>query len=901
MRFPAASVSGICKEDTSMKRILSLVLALVMVLGCVPVASAAVTKLPTTVDGYTSLPAKPTAPNYTLSTVGDHYELTVAEPDNYVTNGYIYMEGRTEDHNDSGVSFTWDEAKKIFVSDALLDDTYNKDVVIGFRDWVKNVSVDVNVNTNEVDYASGRNPETNEYIYWFDDGSTQVETKIGDNWTFATYNRNGNLSNYWYEAGEGYRPTFDAYGNLTSVNLQTIDENSIWHNLQWDFHTETWLEEVYDDELETWIWTEAEQEYPAYDASQHAALGTIEYSFEMPPVKFDATGDGFKIDDWGDPVYSGENVSAYYDENGNLNSYTITNEDGMLVSYDQYGRITWAYQYTGMGALTWDPNTNEWEYESWATDESYVEDSLAAFDATKYPAPYAKEYAIATPPASFVSGGEGFVSEEWGNYYYGENLSVNYNDSGAINSYTITTFDDYRISYDRYGRLQGVYTYDSKGNSIDWNQNTQQWEQYDWETETSTPVTGLDPFVASKFPAPYAEPYTVTLPPATLAADKIDTTKFVADELGEMKLGEDGIVSLADVDYFDATINYRDANGNYKYVNMTYDEATKTWISDAALPAGVALTDLNVNLIDENWKYTTYRKGALDSISIDNVVKEADGTYIRYDHENEYNVTGYYDAAGNLTSYFFNDFEQTMGVEYDMNGNLLYAWADAADGKTYYYYDAADPLKLDDGTIVTGWYYWDENDKRVLCNEPAGLELPEALINAKPKKADVIWYPYNTMCVAGISLKDTYGITDKWYNVVPVDLTKDGTQTFDLVASGMFLIGKANVTVADGNVTVTYGMPWGHGYIKEEVLNWFTSVDQITAEFCDAPTSAYAFGEPVSISEDLGGADVGLLFICNRVTYRQPYYNNGAHLVRWYCNKPEWKAFREQLMTIMPE
>ena len=57
----------------------------------------------------------------------------------------------------------------------------------------------------------------------------------------------------------------------------------------------------------------------------------------------------------------------------------------------------------------------------------------------------------------------------------------------------------------------------------------------------------------------------------------------------------------------------------------------------------------------------------------------------------------------------------------------------------------------------------------------------------------------------------------------------------------------------------------------------------------------------MSISEDLGGADVGLLFICNRVTYRQPYYNNGAHLVRWYCNKPEWKAFREQLMTIMPE
>lgn len=279
---------------------------------------------------------------------------------------------------------------------------------------------------------------------------------------------------------------------------------------------------------------------------------------------------------------------------------------------------------------------------------------------------------------------------------------------------------------------------------------------------------------------------------------------------------------------------------------------------------------------------------------------DKDGNVIAYVDFGK-NCTCYYDLNGNMTSYFYNDLDVTMGVEYDMNGTLLYGWADAADGKTYFYFDASDPLKLDDGTIVSGWYYWDENDKIVTCDKPAGVELAPALTKPKAVAPEVIWYPNNTMCVAGISLKDTYGITDKWYNVVPVDLTKDGTQTFDLVASGMFLIGKANVTVADGNVTVTYGMPWGQGYIKEEVLNWFTSVDQITSEFCDAPTSAYAFGEPVSISEDLGGADVGLLFICNRITYRQPYYNNGAHLVRWYSNRPNWKEFREQLMTIMPE
>ncbi len=787
MRFPAASVSGICKEDTSMKRILSLVLALVMVLGCVPAYAAA--KLPAQIVGnmseLTGVPAEPTAPEYTLETADGHYVLTIADGEKYAQNGGIFADSRNDEWDWSSVYFEWDEDKKAFVSNDLLD-----------------------------------------------------------------------IENYPED------PTlyFNQYGDQT------------WTSVQLDFNTGAPIYSRIDYEGEN---------------------GNTEYCYV-----WNQAYDEFYFDN--------QEGAVFYDTtDGSLSSYRVTTED-YDISYDPYGRISWVSAAVetddGYVYADWDEIKKAWV--AWDFDaQKYVavETDLPAFDASKHPALIALPYVIDTPPASFVSGGEGFVSDDGNDYYTGENLRVFYNDNGAIDSYTISTFEGYEISYDRYGRMNWVSTYDNEGWILDWNETTQQWEKYDRETDTYRPVTGLDPFVASKFPAPYAEPYTVTLPPATLTAAKIDTAKFVADELGEMKLGEDGIVSLADVDYFNASINYRDANGNYKYVSMVYDETTKTWISDAALPAGVALTDLNVNLIDENWKYTTYRKGALDSISIDNVVKEADGTYIRYDYENEYNVTAYYDAAGNMSSYRYNNFEQTMGVEYDMNGNLLYAWADAADGKTYYYYDASDPLKLDDGTTISGWYYWDENDKRVLCNEPAGLELPEALINAKPKKADVIWYPENTMCVAGISLKDTYGITDKWYNVVPVDLTKDGTQTFDLVASGMFLIGKANVTVADGNVTVTYGMPWGHGYIKEEVLNWFTSVDQITAEFCEAPTSAYAFGEPVSISEDLGGADVGLLFICNRVTYRQPYYNSGAHLVRWYCNKPEWKAFREQLMTIMPE
>ena len=576
MRFPAASVSGICKEDTSMKRILSLVLALVMVLGCVPAYAAA--KLPAQVVGnmseLTGVPAEPVAPEYTLETVDGHYVLTIADGEKYAQNGGIYADSRNDEWDWSSVFFEWDEDKKAFVSNGLLDtENYPEDPTLYFN--------------------------------------------------------------------------------------QSAD--STWTSVQLDFNT-------------------------------------------------------------GAPLFSYIN---YEDENGD-------------------------YEYS----YNWNQAYDEFYYDN--------DEGIVFYDTT----------------------------------------------DGSLINYRVYT-EDYEISYDPYGRISWVSAAVETDDGImylDWDEYLQAWTTWDPEAQEYVAAeTDLPDFDASKHPALIALPYEVKLADAT-----IDVTS------------------------------------------------------------------------DDVWKQT-----------------DENGTVIGYIMSGE-NCTCYYDLNGNMTSYFYNDLDTTMGVEYDLNGTLLYAWADTADGQTYYYFDASEPLKLADGTTVSGWYYWDENGEIVTCDKPAGVDLAPAL--TKPAVAkDVIWYPENTMCVAGISLKDTYGITDKWYNVVPVDLTKDGTQAFDLVASGMFLIGKANVTVADGNVTVTYGMPWGHGYIKEEVLNWFTSVDQITAEFCDAPTSAYAFGEPVSISEDLGGADVGLLFICNRVTYRQPYYNNGAHLVRWYCNKPEWKAFREQLMTIMPE
>ena len=160
------------------------------------------------------------------------------------------------------------------------------------------------------------------------------------------------------------------------------------------------------------------------------------------------------------------------------------------------------------------------------------------------------------------------------------------------------------------------------------------------------------------------------------------------------------------------------------------------------------------------------------------------------------------------------------------------------------------------------------------------------------------WYPDNTMGVAGISLRDK-GITDKWYNVVPVDLTTNGIYEIPMVASNMFQIGIASVAVQDGQATVTYETSFaspGRIVTGDECVAWFGSIEEITDEFCDAPTSEIAFGEAVDVS---AFGDVGYLFICNGVTYSQPVTNNGVSLPKYLPKEKQWVDYRAALEALM--
>ena len=175
--------------------------------------------------------------------------------------------------------------------------------------------------------------------------------------------------------------------------------------------------------------------------------------------------------------------------------------------------------------------------------------------------------------------------------------------------------------------------------------------------------------------------------------------------------------------------------------------------------------------------------------------------------------------------------------------------------------------ETDDGEIYfdgTGWY--DENGTPV-----SGPDLSFMRRYLDYQAIDGEWYHNNTMSLLGLSLRDMYpNLTNKWYQVVPVDLTQDGVFRFSTVASNEYYLGSCIVTIQDGTVTTDYTIPSGCVDPISNCLMWFTDIGDITAEFLENPVGSYEFGQPVSIEDDLKGQDIALLFICNRITYRVP-------------------------------
>jgi len=197
----------------------------------------------------------------------------------------------------------------------------------------------------------------------------------------------------------------------------------------------------------------------------------------------------------------------------------------------------------------------------------------------------------------------------------------------------------------------------------------------------------------------------------------------------------------------------------------------------------------------------------------------------------------------------------------------------------------------------------------VLDGKTYSMDLYYNFPTGKNKGTDITieraeWYSNNTACSFGPAFRDLRpGLTDKWYTFTPIDLTRQGRQTFEYVASNKYVIGEVYVDVKEDSVTVTYRNFYdsksGNTKTEEEFFTFFRSLASVSrVEPEQLQSQAFSFGVPLSIERDLEGDTSVLLLVCNRVTYCN-YVTGEKKLTRFWPNLPERKALRESMLALM--
>ena len=149
------------------------------------------------------------------------------------------------------------------------------------------------------------------------------------------------------------------------------------------------------------------------------------------------------------------------------------------------------------------------------------------------------------------------------------------------------------------------------------------------------------------------------------------------------------------------------------------------------------------------------------------------------------------------------------------------------------------------------------------------------------------YYSNRTVCSFGPRFSDEGIRTKEWYRFTPVDLSVDGTQTYDLIAYDRYIVGQVVLTVADGTVTVecNYVSKWVQ--VRQEFLTFLHSIEE-TESLEPEKLMGYSFGEPISIEGDLNGDTKLLLYINNVINF-----NSDMPIRRiypdtdWFKNKVE--------------
>ncbi|MDO5021869.1 MAG: hypothetical protein Q4E07_00850 [Eubacteriales bacterium] len=172
------------------------------------------------------------------------------------------------------------------------------------------------------------------------------------------------------------------------------------------------------------------------------------------------------------------------------------------------------------------------------------------------------------------------------------------------------------------------------------------------------------------------------------------------------------------------------------------------------------------------------------------------------------------------------------------------------------------------------------------------------------------FYRNNTASSFGPHFRDVVpGSTKLWYMFTVLDLTKQGRQTYELVASNMYVIGEVYVDVYGDTVTVTYHNFYdgkgGNTETTKEFLGIYNSYadvvlpdDNPTKSYNNPPTN-FQFGMPFSITYDLGGDTNVLMLVRNVVNYHVYPRPENTQFRRFWENIQERKTLREQMLQFM--
>lgn len=125
---------------------------------------------------------------------------------------------------------------------------------------------------------------------------------------------------------------------------------------------------------------------------------------------------------------------------------------------------------------------------------------------------------------------------------------------------------------------------------------------------------------------------------------------------------------------------------------------------------------------------------------------------------------------------------------------------------------------------------------------------------------------YNsTMTSDGPSLRDIDTTSKLWNRVTPIDLTKEGTFTYNLIASNKFVVGTMTVVIANGEITVSIA-PINAVEIKDEFFAIYKDLATISAGI-PSELSGMELGKAYSIADTFGDATSAIIVLNCKVNY----------------------------------